>query len=206
MFRANMSGSFLVGNGNTSVDQLLDARVVCKTGYFDPAGVEFARRIQSQKPRWSLQRFSLDMGLMGVISTQLWHHLYLGGGLADIPAWAPPRSLQCSAALDIRQLRIVKQTKHGRRPQRSATFRPKATNNGDDRNRTCTPFGNWNLNPRVPNQWVAVRISCRHFKQALPCRSRLKSKLGDTFGDTSKPISRVALGVACPRAANVSRQ
>jgi asparagine synthase (glutamine-hydrolysing) len=90
MFRANMSGNFLVGNGNTWVDQLLSAESLRKTGYFDPAGVEFARRIQTQKPRWSLQRFSLDMGLMGVISTQLWHHLYLGGGLADIPAWAPP--------------------------------------------------------------------------------------------------------------------
>jgi len=90
MFRANMSGNFLVVNGSSWVDQLLSAESLRKTGYFDPTGVELARRIQTQKPRWSLQRFSLDMGLMGVISTQLWHHLYLGGGLADIPAWAPP--------------------------------------------------------------------------------------------------------------------
>jgi asparagine synthase (glutamine-hydrolysing) len=32
----------------------------------------------------------LDMGLTGVISTQLWHHTFLGGGLADLPAWQPP--------------------------------------------------------------------------------------------------------------------
>jgi asparagine synthase (glutamine-hydrolysing) len=26
------------------------------------------------------------MGLAGVISTQLWHHLYFGGGLCELPA------------------------------------------------------------------------------------------------------------------------
>jgi asparagine synthase (glutamine-hydrolysing) len=25
------------------------------------------------------------MGLTGVLSTQLWHHLYMGGGLCDLP-------------------------------------------------------------------------------------------------------------------------
>jgi hypothetical protein len=29
------------------------------------------------------------MGLAGVISTQLWHHLYCGGGLCDLPSWTP---------------------------------------------------------------------------------------------------------------------
>jgi asparagine synthase (glutamine-hydrolysing) len=32
----------------------------------------------------------LDMGLMGVISTQLWYHIYCGGGLCELPAWTPP--------------------------------------------------------------------------------------------------------------------
>lgn len=27
---------------------------------------------------------------MGVISTQLWHHTWCGGGLADLPVWEPP--------------------------------------------------------------------------------------------------------------------
>jgi hypothetical protein len=30
------------------------------------------------------------MGLAGVVSTQLWHHLFLGGGLADLPEWSVP--------------------------------------------------------------------------------------------------------------------
>jgi len=42
------------------------------------------------KPLASLRRFSLDMGLMGVISTQLWHPTYCGGGLCELPAWTPP--------------------------------------------------------------------------------------------------------------------
>jgi hypothetical protein len=27
------------------------------------------------------------MGLAGVISTQLWHHLYCGGDLCSLPEW-----------------------------------------------------------------------------------------------------------------------
>jgi asparagine synthase (glutamine-hydrolysing) len=33
----------------------------------------------------------LKMGLTGVLSTQLWHHLYLGGGLCELPdQWPRP--------------------------------------------------------------------------------------------------------------------
>ncbi len=32
----------------------------------------------------------MDMGLVSVISTQLWHHTYCGGGLADLPTWSAP--------------------------------------------------------------------------------------------------------------------
>ena len=35
-------------------------------------------------------RSILDVGLTCVVSTQLWHHLYCGGGLCDLPTWAPP--------------------------------------------------------------------------------------------------------------------
>ena len=30
------------------------------------------------------------MGLTCVVSTQLWHHIYCGGGLCDLPTWSPP--------------------------------------------------------------------------------------------------------------------
>jgi hypothetical protein len=28
------------------------------------------------------------MGLVAVTATQLWHHLFMGGGLADLPEWS----------------------------------------------------------------------------------------------------------------------
>jgi asparagine synthase (glutamine-hydrolysing) len=36
----------------------------------------------------SLPRLSVEMGLMAVVATQLWHHLFMGGGLADLPEWS----------------------------------------------------------------------------------------------------------------------
>jgi asparagine synthase (glutamine-hydrolysing) len=68
------------------------------TGYFEPEGVRRARDAQQQLPRRSLARFSLDLGLSAVNSTQLWHHLYCGGGLAELPTWSPPLVAESRAA------------------------------------------------------------------------------------------------------------
>jgi asparagine synthase (glutamine-hydrolysing) len=89
MFRATMSPAFLRPQRPAWVDQLLSPESLAATGYFDPAGVLLAREMQLRKSRYSLKRFSLDMGLAAVIATQLWHHLYCGGGLADLPTWSP---------------------------------------------------------------------------------------------------------------------
>jgi asparagine synthase (glutamine-hydrolysing) len=35
----------------------------------------------------SLPRLSVEMGLAAVVATQLWHHLYIDGTLADLPTW-----------------------------------------------------------------------------------------------------------------------
>jgi asparagine synthase (glutamine-hydrolysing) len=40
----------------------------------------------------------MEMGLTGVITTQLWHHTFLGGGLADLPAWQAPSVPEAAAA------------------------------------------------------------------------------------------------------------
>jgi hypothetical protein len=32
----------------------------------------------------------VEMGLIGVVAKQLWHHTYLGGALAELPMWSPP--------------------------------------------------------------------------------------------------------------------
>jgi asparagine synthase (glutamine-hydrolysing) len=90
MFRAYLSGTFLTDDRPEWVDQLLSRESLRATGYFDAAGVQRAREVQRTRPRMSFQRFVLDMGLAGVIATQLWHHIYCGGRLADLPTWGPP--------------------------------------------------------------------------------------------------------------------
>ena len=90
MFRASMSGTFL-GPGRPSwVDQLLSPESLRATGYFDPDVVARERAMQVRIPRITIKRAILDVGLTSVVATQLWHHIYCGGGLCDLPEWAPP--------------------------------------------------------------------------------------------------------------------
>jgi asparagine synthase (glutamine-hydrolysing) len=90
MFRANLGRAFVAPERPRWVDQLLSPDSLKATGFFEHPAVQLARDLQLRKPLWSLQRFALDMGLMGVLSTQLWHHLYCGGELCELPTWAPP--------------------------------------------------------------------------------------------------------------------
>jgi asparagine synthase (glutamine-hydrolysing) len=87
MFRATMSRSFLGPGRPGWVDQLLSRDSLLRTGYFDPDAVAKVGAWQSREPRWTTVRnFSFDMAMMAVIATQLWHHTYCGGNLADLPA------------------------------------------------------------------------------------------------------------------------
>jgi asparagine synthase (glutamine-hydrolysing) len=96
-FRATMSPAFLRDSRPVWVDQLLSPQSLSATGYFDPVKVSRAREIQLRKSKYSLQRFSLDMGLIGVIATQLWHHIFCGGGLAELDTWSPTQPAKHSA-------------------------------------------------------------------------------------------------------------
>jgi asparagine synthase (glutamine-hydrolysing) len=87
MFRACMSGSFLGTDRPAWVDQLLSPESLRATGYFDPAGVVRQRALQVRLPRVTPSRFIHDVALTCVVSTQLWHHIYCGGGLCDLPTW-----------------------------------------------------------------------------------------------------------------------
>jgi asparagine synthase (glutamine-hydrolysing) len=98
MFRATMSPAFLQRQRPAWVDQLLSPESIRATGLFNPDGIHRARQMQQSRSRYSLARFSFDLGLMGVISTQLWHHLYCGGGLADLPTWQPPQNVGSTSA------------------------------------------------------------------------------------------------------------
>lgn len=83
MFRAPFADSF-VDDPPPYVDQLLSEDLLRKTGYFDVGAVRdyFADVARGRIPRAGL--FS-SMGLAGVLSTQLWHHQNLGGGLCELP-------------------------------------------------------------------------------------------------------------------------
>jgi asparagine synthase (glutamine-hydrolysing) len=89
MFRAPLDG-FHVTTMPTFVDQLLSPESLKKTGYFDAASVQHWRSAFRTMRAGGNQRTMVEMGLVGVIATQLWHHTYLGGGLADLPTWSPP--------------------------------------------------------------------------------------------------------------------
>jgi asparagine synthase (glutamine-hydrolysing) len=68
----------------TWVKQLLSPPSLRATGYFDDAKV--ARELKA--PAWAPRRVVTDGTLTAVITTQLWHHLYLGGGLCELPRWS----------------------------------------------------------------------------------------------------------------------
>jgi asparagine synthase (glutamine-hydrolysing) len=89
MFRAPLDG-FHTTTLPTFVDQLLSPESLKKTGYFDVAAIGHWRGAFRTMRAGSNQRTMVEMGLVGVVATQLWHHTYLGGGLADLPAWSPP--------------------------------------------------------------------------------------------------------------------
>jgi asparagine synthase (glutamine-hydrolysing) len=89
MFRASMSGTFLGSHRPGWVDQLLSVESLRATGYFDPEAVARQRAWQTRIPRITPARFVFDVALTCVVSTQLWHHLFCGGGLCDLPTWQP---------------------------------------------------------------------------------------------------------------------
>jgi asparagine synthase (glutamine-hydrolysing) len=68
------------------VGQLLSEESLRKTGYFDPAAVAHWR--QASYGLRPAQRASVEMGLVGVLATQLWHHTFVDGSLADLPTLA----------------------------------------------------------------------------------------------------------------------
>jgi asparagine synthase (glutamine-hydrolysing) len=69
------------------VDQLLSEESLRRTGYFDVPAVRHWRRTFRQLRAGSLPRLSVELGLAAVVATQLWHHLFIDGRLADLPSW-----------------------------------------------------------------------------------------------------------------------
>jgi asparagine synthase (glutamine-hydrolysing) len=85
MFRAPFNTFF--GTGVPPfVDQLLSPESLRKTGYFDVEAVQHWRKAFWRLRNGSHRRTSIEMGLVGVVATQLWHHMFIDQTLADVPA------------------------------------------------------------------------------------------------------------------------
>jgi asparagine synthase (glutamine-hydrolysing) len=80
-------------NTGAWIDQVLAPESLRRAGYFDPEAVAAARQ-KLIRPGRGLTRLSIEMGLTGVLATQLWHHLYLDGGLCDLPTAVGSRELE----------------------------------------------------------------------------------------------------------------
>jgi asparagine synthase (glutamine-hydrolysing) len=87
MFRAPFDGFHDNGTRATAfVDQLLSPQSLGKTGYFDEAQVTHWRKTFRKLWVKSGQRLAIEMGLVGVIATQLWYHTFIDASLADLPS------------------------------------------------------------------------------------------------------------------------
>jgi asparagine synthase (glutamine-hydrolysing) len=90
MFRSQRSPIFLGEERPHWVDQLLSVESLQRSGYFDPEVVIRERARLTAYPLFAPRQHLLDAIMTSVISTQLWHHLFCGGGLCDLPVWQPP--------------------------------------------------------------------------------------------------------------------
>jgi asparagine synthase (glutamine-hydrolysing) len=88
MFRAPFD-SFHAEPVPAFVAQLLSEESLRRTGYFEPAAVRHWRRAFRTLRPGSPHRASVEMGLVGVVATQLWHHTFIDASLADLPSLMP---------------------------------------------------------------------------------------------------------------------
>lgn len=70
------------------VHELMSEDSLRKTGYFDAKEVAHWRKSFRELKAGGLPRLSVEMGLAAVVATQLWHHTYVDGTLADLPSKA----------------------------------------------------------------------------------------------------------------------
>ena len=63
---------------------------MARAGYFDVERVRRDCELLAMGEGGKLGTFA-SLGLGGVVATQLWHHLHLGGGLCDLPYSAEHR-------------------------------------------------------------------------------------------------------------------
>jgi asparagine synthase (glutamine-hydrolysing) len=90
MFRAPLD-SFFDKVVPPFVDELLSDESLKKTGYFNVEAVQKWRRAIQEKRVGLRQRSSIELGLVGVVTTQLWHHIFIDSSLSSLPGgWQRP--------------------------------------------------------------------------------------------------------------------
>lgn len=90
IFRAPFADTFFA-NPPEYVNQLLSDESLEKTGYFRADRVKHHRQAYKSFYSWQHgKRIVSEIGLTGVMATQLWHHIFLGGDLCELPSWQPP--------------------------------------------------------------------------------------------------------------------
>jgi len=89
MFRADRS-SLLLGESRPAwVDELLSAESLRRTGFFDPGVVSRERARRPRHGPRTPRQGAMDACLTLVVTTQLWHHQFFGGGLCRLSVPRP---------------------------------------------------------------------------------------------------------------------
>ena len=88
MFKANPL--CLLGPTPRWIDQLVSSESLQRTGYFSVPKVHHEQSLQRLLPASVPRRFVVDGSYTTMVMTQLWHHLFLGGGLCELPSWSAP--------------------------------------------------------------------------------------------------------------------
>lgn len=87
MFRAPF-GDTLLQQQSSVVNDLLSEESLLRTGYFEPRAVANALAGFRRGYRLPGRRLFEEMALISIFGTQLWHHVFLGGGLCELPTWS----------------------------------------------------------------------------------------------------------------------
>jgi asparagine synthase (glutamine-hydrolysing) len=98
IFRAPLD-SFHIEPEPPFVSQLMSEESLRRTGYFNVEQVRHWRHAFRQLRPGSLERLSVEMGLVAVVATQLWHHLFIRPDLAEIPSLTANGELAEKASL-----------------------------------------------------------------------------------------------------------
>ena len=89
MFRAPFDSFHLEGSSMPPfVEQLLSKESLRRTEFFDPRAVAHWRKAFRELPRRGGRRLAIEMGLVGVVATQMWYHTFVDGSLAELPSLA----------------------------------------------------------------------------------------------------------------------